>query len=469
MTPRPALSLVTLLLGACAVGPDYHRPSLDVPAAFRGAQAGADKASAGDASWRTIYTDEQLQQLIAGALRSNLDLKVAVARIDEVRATLGVSRLALAPTIDAAGNLSRSRTSADARLPGQPAISNVEYVDVNVSWEIDFWGRLRRANEAARAQLLSTEYARHAVEVSLIANVATAYYSLLALDSELEITKRTVATRETFVGLTRAQHERGYATGLDVATAEAQAAVARANVPELERQIGTLENLICLLLGENPHPVVRRQRSEDMPEALPLPPPGLPSDLLERRPDLRAAEESLRAANANVGAARAALFPTISLTGLAGSLSSPLGDLFRAPTREWSAAVGVLQPLLNPQRSLYQVDIADARKREALYQYQSVVQTAFSEVANALLNYEKYAAFEREQVLQVDALRRARAIAVARYRVGYASYFDVINADRDLFTAELTLSQAYANSLNSVVRLYQVLGGGWQDPATAAR
>jgi len=456
-----AVLLGAVLPAACAVGPDYHRPDIDVPAEYRGTGGTAVNDSVGDSEWQTIYTDETLRGLIRAALANNLDLKTAVARIDEARAVFGSARLGLLPTVDATGDLSRTRTSVDARLPGAPAISNVESVSVNVSWEIDLWGRVRRANEAARAQLLSADYARHAVEVSLVARVATAYFSLLALDSQLEITKRTVATRETFVQLTRAQHERGYATGLDVATAEAQAAVARANVPELERQTGQLENLICLLLGQNPHPIDRRQASEDMPSAAALPAVGLPSRLLERRPDVRAAEESLHAANANVGAARAALFPTISLTGLAGSLSAPLGDLFKAPTAQWGAAVGIVQPLLDPQRSWYQVDLADARKRESLYQYQSVVQTAFGEVANALLDYQKYGSFEHEQAAQVEALRRAREIALARYRVGYASYFDVINADRDLFTAELTLSQAYANSLNSVVRLYQVLGGGW--------
>jgi len=200
-----------------------------------------------------------------------------------------------------------------------------------------------------------------------------------------------------------------------------------------------------------------------MPAAPPLPPPGLPSQLLERRPDLRAAEEALRAANANVGVAKAALFPTISLTGLAGSLSSPLGSLFKGTTAEWSIAAGLVQPLLDPQRNLYQMELADAHKREALFQYEKAVQTAFQEVADALLAYGKYREFEREQAAQVEALRRAASIALARYRIGYASYFDVINADRDLFAAELGLSQAYANSLTALVQLYEVLGGGWQD------
>jgi len=453
---------LALLLGGCAVGPDYKRPALDVPDTLRGADASAASDSIADQSWAQVYGDPILRALLATALRNNLDIKAAVARIDEARASLRQSQLALAPTIDASGSIGRAESSEDVLLPGEPRLENSEQLSISVSYELDFWGRLRRTKEAARATLLSSQHAQRAVTVTLVAQVATAYFSLLSLDSQLEITHRTVETREKFVALTRAQHDRGYATGLDVATAEAQAAVARANVPDLERQIGQTEDLICLLLGDNPHPIERTHRGEEMPPVPPVPPAGLPSQLLERRPDIAAAEQALRAANANVGVAKAALFPTISLTGLAGSLSSPLGQLFNASTTEWSVAAGLVQPLLDPQRSIFQVELADARKREALFQYQKSVQTAFQEVADTLIAYAKYDQFEREQVTQVEALRRAEAIALARYRVGYASYFDVINADRDLFVAELSLSQAYANGLITLVRLYEVLGGGWQ-------
>ncbi len=460
---RRALVALACLTGGCAVGPDYHRPDLDVPDAIRGAGGDRAAASVADSGWWDLYDDPKLRELLAAALRKNPDINAAIARIDEARASLRQATLPLVPTIDVAGSLSRSKSSLDALLPGAPRISNVEQVAVTSSYELDFWGKLRRGRESARATLLSTEYAKRAVAVALVADVASGYFSLLTLDSQLEITRRTVTSREKFVELTRAQHERGYATGLDVATAEAQAAVARATVPDLERQIGQTENLICALLGDNPHPIDRTIRGEAMPVAPPLPPVGLPSQLLERRPDVRAAEEALHAANANVGVARAALFPSISLTGLAGSLSAPLGMLFKAQTAEWSAAAGVVQPLLDPQRSIFQAELANARKREAVFQYQKAVQTAFREAADALLAYGKYGEFEREEERQVEALRRAETIALERYRVGYASYFDVINADRDLFNAELALSQAYANSLNSLVHLYQALGGGWQE------
>lgn len=459
---RPVLALVVALAG-CAVGPNYHRPTLATPDTIRGAEPGGGPVSVADSNWWDLYDDPKLRDLLNTAVRNSPDLNAAIARIDEARAALGQTRLGLLPTIGGQADVRRSKASLDALLPSAPRFSNSEDAALTVSYELDFWGRLRRVHESARANLLSSEYAKRAVSVSLVANVAGAYFSLLALDSQLEITRRTVDARAKFVELTRAQHDRGYATGLDVATAEAQAAAARANVPDLERRIGQTEDQICVLLGESPHAVDRQRRGEEMPLAPPLPPVGLPSQLLERRPDVRAAEESLHAANANIGVAKAALFPQISLTGLFGSLSAPLGELFKAPTAEWSAAAALIHPLLDSQRSIYQVDLARARTREALFQYKKAVATAFQEAADALLAYRKYGEFEREQATQVAALRRAEAIALARYRVGYASYFDVINADRDLFTAELSLSQAYANSLTALVRLYQVLGGGWQN------
>jgi multidrug efflux system outer membrane protein len=299
--------------------------------------------------------------------------------------------------------------------------------------------------------------------VTLVGDVATAYFNLLTLDSQLEITQRTVTSRAKFVELTRAQHERGVASGLDVATAEAQLAAARSNVPDVERQIVQTEDLLSNLLGENPRAILRPARGERLPQAPPMPPVGLPSTLLDRRPDILEAEQGLVAANARVGVAQAALFPRISLTGLAGSLSMPLSKLLTGPAATWSASAALVQPILDPLANYYQVELADARKREALLVYEKAVRAAFQEVADALIAYQKNVDFARELAAQVDALQRAESIALARYRIGYASYFDVINADRDLFGAELQLAQASRNELTSLVQLYQVLGGGWQN------
>jgi len=463
---------VCALLGACAVGPDYHRPALGLPEAYRDVAPGPEaappgSASVGDRGWWDVYSDTNLRELIEAALRSNPDVHTALARIDEARASLGSTRLNYFPQVSAEASVARTKSSLYTTIPGAPRINDEAQVQIAASYQLDLWGQLRRMNEAARANLLASEYAKRSVDVTVVAAVASAYYELVSLDSQLEITRRTIITREKFLELTHAQHERGYATGLDVATAEAQLATARANAPDLERQIAQTEDLISVLLGRNPGPIARGHFGEAVPEAPPRPPAGLPARLLERRPDLAQAEQVLVAANAQVGVAKAALFPNIALTGSAGSLSVPLGHLFTSGASEWSVAAGLLQPLLSVESNLYQVDLADARKREALSQYQKTVQAALQDVADALVAYQKYGDVERQLESEVKALRRAREIADARYRVGYASYFDVINADRDLFVAELVLAQTYTNSWDSLVRLYASLGGGWQQADTA--
>ncbi|MGO9930730.1 MAG: efflux transporter outer membrane subunit [Steroidobacteraceae bacterium] len=459
------------LLAGCAVGPDYHRPPLDVPGQYRDVgtapSAPPSAESLGDSGWWAVYSDPDLQALLSTALKNNYDVKIAVARIDQARAQLGSTRLNFLPQVSVDAGAGRAQTSQYATIPGVPRINNEAQVQILASYQIDLWGELRRMSEAARANLLGSQFAARAVSVTLVATVANDYFTLISLDSQLEITRLTVVSREKFLNLTHAQHDRGYGTGLDVATAEADLAAARATVPDLERQIAQSEDQISVLLGLNPGPITRKHYGDSMPEAPPLPPAGLPAQLLERRPDIEQAEQMLVAANAEIGVAKAALFPNISLTGSAGSLSIPFSNLFTAPAAEWSAGVGLVQPLLSVQSNLYQVELADARKREALYQYAKTVQGAFQDVADALIAYRRYGEQVREQAVQVDALRRARAIAVARYRIGYAAYFDVIQADRDLFAAQLALAQAYANNLSALVHLYSALGGGWQ-PAPAA-
>ena len=338
------------LLAGCAVGPDYHRPPLDVPAHYRDAAPAAagvagDAASFGDSGWWEVYSDPDLQALLATAIKNNYDVKIAVARIEEARAQLGSQRLNYLPQLSVDSSAGRAKTSEYATLPGFARTYNEAQVQILASYQIDLWGQLRRATEAARANLLASQYAKRAVAVTLVASVASAYFDLISLDSQLEITRHTVVDREKFLELTHAQHERGYATGLDVATAEADLAAARATVPDLERRIAQTEDEISVLIGRNPGPVTRAHYGEAVPEAPPRPPPGLPSRLLERRPDVAQAEQQLVAANAQIGVAKAALFPNISLTGSAGSLSVPFNNLFSAPAAEWSAGVSLIQPL----------------------------------------------------------------------------------------------------------------------------
>jgi outer membrane protein, multidrug efflux system len=461
MKPAPPSAVTGIaalvMIAGCALGPDYRRPETAAPAAFRFDQDPAADSVA-DAGWWQVYQDPVLQSLIREGLANNLDVRIAAARIDQARAALGSARLQQLPQLGVSAGAARQRTSLYQLPPGTPALSNVFRAEGSLSYEIDFWGKYRRATEAARAQMLQSAYAKQDVMAELVVGVATAYFTLQTLDDELAITRRTLATRQKFVDLTQAQHDRGTVSDLDVATAQAQLAVAQANLPDLQRRIGQTEDQLSVLLGHNPDRIVRG----DAHPSPPVPAAGLPSSLLERRPDLRAAEQNLVAANAQVGVAKANLFPSISLTALGGGVSTALSSLFSGPARTWSAGADLSQPLLNPQHSLFQLDLANAQKRQALLEYQKSVQTAFQEVSDALIARQQDAEVQTAQEAQVDAQRRANTIALARYRVGYASYFNVIDADRDLFNAELSLSAARLNTLSSVVQLYRALGGGWQ-------
>lgn len=449
---------VAAMTAACSIGPAYERPSFDVPAAFRSQQEPPEKESIADLSWWEMYRDPVLQQLLRTALEQNRDVKLAAARVAEARALAGVSRLAQLPQADAVLNGQRGRIFQSgeyitgARFNGQ----------AEVSFDLDLWRRLANLSEAARASLLATQYAQSSVKISLIGDVATQYFILLSLDQQLDIAQRTVATRERFLQLTQSKFRHGAAAGLDVSRAEASLAFARASVPDLQRQISQAENQLQILLGHHPAPVARARR--DL-QAIPMPPTvpaGLPSSLLERRPDLREAEFNLMRATANVRAARAALFPDISLTGSLGSESIQLSKLFTGPTKVWSFGLNLVQPLLDAQRNGYQVDAAQAREQQALLQYQNAVAQAFRDVSDALVARQRYAEFLSAQEQQVQALRQVNLHVLQRYEIGYSSYFEVIDAASGLYSAELQLVQAYRDNLLSLVQLYKALGGGWQ-------
>jgi multidrug efflux system outer membrane protein len=461
---KGAAMILAAAVSGCALGPDYKRPDTATPPAYR-FEPEATPDSIADAGWWQVYQDPVLQALIREGLAGNLDVRIAAARVDQARAALGSTRLQQWPQLSVSAGATRLRTSRYELPPGTKPVTDVFSASANLSYEIDFWGKYRRLSEAARAQLLQTDYAKQDVTAGLVASIATTYFTLQALDEQLAITRRTVETRQKFVDLTQGQHERGTVSNLDVATAQAQLAIAKANLPELKLLIGQAEDQMSVLLGRNPEGIIRNDGTGtsaiDRPPP-PVPAAGLPSSLLERRPDLREAEQNLVAANAQVGVAKANLFPSISLTALGGGISNSLSTLFTGPARAWSVGVNAVQPLLSSERNLYQLDLADAQKRQALLEYQKSVQTAFQEVSDALIARQQDAEVQAAQEAQVDAQRRANTIALARYRVGYASYFNVIDADRDLFTAELSLSAARLNTLLSAVQLYRALGGGWQ-------
>ncbi|MGQ0620354.1 MAG: efflux transporter outer membrane subunit [Panacagrimonas sp.] len=457
---RALVLLAATAMSACALGPDYVRPEIGTPDAYRWQPESDAPGSVGDLGWWDLYRDSELKRLIETAIASNLDLRIAATRVEQAQAVLGSARLGQLPRVAGNAGIERAKSSVDAAR-GNDRIGTGESARIGLSWELDLWGRLGRETEAARAELLAAEYARRGVMVSLVADVATVWFRLANLDEQLRITRATVETRQQFLDLTRAQFDRGTVSGLDVATAEAQLALARASIPEFERQLALSDNALARLLGSRPDDV-RRPPVDAGTSLTPEVPAGLPSTLIERRPDILQAEQALVAANARVGSAKAALFPTISLTGSFGSLSGPLTDLFTAPAETWSAGVSLLQPLLDADRNFYRVDLADARKAEALARYENAVRAGFREVSDALITRQKSLEIELAQAELVRAQQRAEEIASARYRIGYSSYFDVINADRDLFTAKLTRSSARLNARLATVQLYRALGGGWK-------
>jgi multidrug efflux system outer membrane protein len=454
------LTAATTLSG-CAVGPKYQRPAVTPPAAFRGAVPSPEPASLADAKWFEVFQDEQLQQLIRTALQENYDVREAAARVEAARAAVGIRRADQFPNVAASADLTTLRTSSTGTIPFEQERSFGSVALNLLSFEVDLWGRLRRASEAARAELLASEENRRAVMTTLVSDVATGYFNLLDLDMELEIARRTLATREESLELIRKREQRGLATRLEVRQAEQLVLVAAQAIPRLEQQIEQTENQLSLLLGRNPGPITRGRalRDQEQPPAVPA---GLPSALLERRPDIRAAEQNLVAANAIIGVARAAYFPRISLTGFLGFQSDDLSDLFTGPARTWQFTPQLAQPIFTAGRIRSNVKLAEAQRNVALIQYERTIQTAFREVSDSLVQYEKVREVHGKQEELVETLRDRSRLSYMRYRGGVDTLLNALDADRDLFDAELRLAQVRRDELLTVVQLYRALGGGWQ-------
>jgi len=477
MTKRSIIVLVLAsMVSGCTVGPKYVRPAVKSPAVFRSADtaASAPAVSLGDLKWFDVFKDQQLQTLIGSALSNNYDLRSAVARVLEARANLGITRSNQYPQIGATGQFTSTEFSTQGQFilpantpPNLPAgfvisrTRNFGSIMLNLaSFEIDIWGRLRRATEAGRANLLASEENRKAVTVTLVSDVASAYFDLVELDSELEIAKRTLATREESLRLIKLQQQSGVASTLEVRQGEQLVYSAAVVIPGTELQIEQAENQICLLLGQEPGPISRGRPLTD--QEAPAVPPGLPSSLLERRPDIRAAEQNLVAANADIGVARAAYFPRISLTGFLGTSSSQLSTLFTGATRAWNFVPEVDRPIFDGGRIKSNIRLAEAQRLDALVQYQRSIETAFSEVSDALAQRKRAREIRIQQELLVDAVRDRVRLTYVRYRDGVDSLFNALDADRDLFNSELLLAQDRRNELLAMVRLYKSLGGGWQ-------
>jgi multidrug efflux system outer membrane protein len=462
---RLLIIMLASLLSACALGPEYKRPEVKTPTEFRGQTVPLDRKSLADLAWWELYRDPVLEKLIKTALQQNYDVRIAMARVDEFRAVGGIAGLGSIPQVSVGANATRSRISTvnPTPLPSstQPVRTNFD-AEIDVSYEIDLWRRIATLQAAARADLIASEFARDTTRITVVANVASAYFNLRALDQLLYVTLRTVDTRQRFVDLTRAQFNRGVVSGLDVNRAEASLATTRALVPDLKSQIAQQENLLQVLLGENPAPILREASTDA--RYFPAPPEvpvGLPSALLERRPDVRQSENVLIGVNARLQSTKASLYPTVSLTGAYGSQSAALADLFTGPAKIWSFGLGLLLPIIDVNRNKYQVDIFSARERAAIAQYQQTVGQAFREVSDALA--ARQGASEALVALdeQVGFLRDAREQVLKRYNIGFSSYFEVIDAEQALYQGELARVQVYRNTLNALVSLYKALGGGW--------
>jgi len=415
--------------------------------------------SLGDQKWWEVFQDKQLQDLIHTALLQNYDVRIAATRILQAQAQLGITRADQLPTISAGAQAVDQRSPRQKQFPQFETSAN--QVDLSLAWELDFWGKYRRATEAARANLLATEWAREAVRSTLVSDVATAYFQLRELDLELEIARRTLASRQGSLQLTQTLANGGATSMLDVRQAEQLVSTAAAAVPDLERRIEQQENFLSTLLGNNPGSVARGTKLTDQPHA-PQVPPGLPSSLLERRPDIRQAEEQLIAANAQIGVAKAAYFPQITLTANGGYQSSALTSLFTGPAGLWSFGGSLAQPIFTGGRIRSGVKLAEARQQEALLTYQQTIQQAFRGVSDALVEYHKDQEFRQYQQQLAFSAQDAARLSEMRYKGGAASYLEVLTNETNYFAAELGLAQAQLNELVALVRIYRNLGGGWQ-------
>ncbi|MBA4707634.1 efflux transporter outer membrane subunit [Aquitalea aquatica] len=461
MRKRTLPLLLSLALTACAVGPDYSRPKFDLPASTTTQQA----SIASD--WWQQFNDPVLDQLISEALQHNQDLALSAAQVDEAAALAGIARAQLLPSLAANAGYQRARTSAETTTPGSPLVADVRNANLTASWELDLWGKLRRSSEAARATLAASQYSRDAARLSLSALVAQTYFQMRAFDAQLDIAKRTLDSRESSLQLRQKRFKGGMTSELDMRQAESEAASARATIPQLSKSLQQTETALAVLLGRTPRELLegklQRGQAIDLLNVPPSIPADLSSGLLERRPDLAAAEAQLIAANARIGVAKAAYFPSISLTGALGSQSLSMETLFSGATRTWSFVGNATAPIFNFGQTGLNVDAASARQRQALAQYQKSVQTAFKETQDALVASSAAREVQEAQTTQLTALNRALHLATLRYDNGYSSYLDVLDAERNTFQAELNLVNAKLDRLNAAISLYKALGGGWEN------
>jgi multidrug efflux system outer membrane protein len=450
------------LLTACKVGPNYQRPPVQTPTAYRdlsgNPQLQAQAASYADLPWWQVFQDPKLQELIRTALKQNYDLQLATERINAARAQLAITRSSLFPQVGGAGNFSGGKES------NFQTTFNFLTLAADATFQLDFFGRLRRATEAARAQLLATEAARQTVILTLVSDLASDYFALLQLDLQLKITRQTVDTQTDSVKLTTRRLQYGVATKLDVLQAQQTLDTANAQVPDLERQIAQEEDAISILAGNYPQDVTRGLPLVEQPLP-PEVPPGVPSSIIERRPDIREAEQNLIAANAEIGVAKAQFFPQITLTGSAGGAfgrSSAFSSFMSSQIGTWSYGAQVSQPIFTGGALRGNLRLAESQQKQALIAYRQTIQRAFGDVSDALIGYEKFHQVRIRQEESVADLQESVRLSTLRYQGGTTTYLEVLDGQRSLYAAELTLAQARGSEYQSLVQVYRALGGGWR-------
>jgi multidrug efflux system outer membrane protein len=452
--------MLVLVLGGCMMGPDYRRPAVEAPQSWRVEEREA--ADLANTVWWEQFGDPVLSDLIRSALKENKDLKIAAARIDEFMGRLAVARAPLYPQVSGTAVSLRKGLTQQANPPLSLSTENPYssyQMFLSASWEIDLWGRLRRATEAARAELVGTEEGRRTILLMLVTSLAAGYTDLLDLDEQLKIAERTARSREDSHRLFTARYERGLVSALELRQAESEYQAAAATVPLLQKLIQQQENGLSVLIGRNPGPIARGRGLDSL--MLPAVPAGLPSELLERRPDIRQAEQNLIAANARIGVARAAYFPVLSLTGAYGVESTDLSRLFTGPAKAWNYATPLAGPIFTAGGTAGLVRAAEAVRQQALVRYQQVIQQAFREVEDALIDQKKSRERLAAQAQQVASLREYRRLAQLRYDNGYTSYLEVLDAERGLFNAELSYLQTKGSLFRALVNVYKAMGGGW--------
>jgi multidrug efflux system outer membrane protein len=451
-------------LAGCVVGPDYQRPATEAPARYRFEDAAAQETA--NVVWWALFKDPELTRLIGIALAENKSVLIAAARVEEFYGRYGAQRGQQFPQVAAQGQAGSQRLSrvSTPPIPGPTDVTSDFYsLDLGVSFELDLWGRLRRATEAARADMLAAEENRRTVILSLVSAVATAYVNLLNLDQQLAIARLTAETRAESVRIFDLRFKGGVISEVELQQVRSEYEAALAQVSLLEKQVAQQENDLSVLLGRNPGTIARGGTLEKL--ALPAIPAGLPSEILERRPDIRQAEQQLIAANARIGVAKAAFYPSISLTALLGTASASLSNLFEGAAKTWAYAGVVNQPIFTGGTLLGQLLVSEAQQKQALYAYQQAIQTAFGEVENSLVDQAKTRDQVAAQRRQVEALARYARLARLKYEGGYTSYIEVLDAERSLFNAQLQLAQGEAQLHFALVALYKALGGGWVDEA----